>query len=270
MESTGKHIILTALLAAAAISFSTACSGTHELRLVQYNVGAFSKELENSIPMVAAMMKELGADAVSLNELDSCNARHGNNQAEDFAGEMGGWNSWFGKAMPYLGGAYGVGVAVPGEIIESFTIPLPKGNGSEPRACCVVETKEYVFASTHLDYVDMPSTVLQARTASEAIMERYQDSGKPVFLAGDMNAGPDSDVLKELGKHWDVLTCTKDTYSSTDPHACIDYILALRNGAKYRVMGTDVPLDFKEGDVKLASDHLPVFVDVRIRGWHFR
>ena len=57
------------------------------LRIVQYNIGAFSKEIENSIPMVAAMMKELHADAISLNELDSCNARHTNNQVADFAAE---------------------------------------------------------------------------------------------------------------------------------------------------------------------------------------
>ncbi|MBR4756875.1 MAG: endonuclease/exonuclease/phosphatase family protein [Bacteroidales bacterium] len=234
-------------------------------RFVQYNVGAFSKEIENSIPMVAAMMKEIGADAVSLNELDSCNARHANNQLEDLAGEMGGWNHRFSRAMPYLGGAYGVGVAVPGEIMDSFTIPLPRGEGTEPRACCVVETREYVFASTHLDYKDKPSMVIQARTINEAITKRYSHTGKPVILAGDMNSVPDSDVLSELGKEWDVLSCRKDTYSAIDPHTCIDFILALRNGAKYKVKGSDVPMEFREGDVKVASDHLPVFVDVRLR-----
>ena len=151
-------------------------------RIVQYNVGVFSKEIENSIPMVAAMMKEIGADALSLNELDSCNTRHPNNQLADLAAAMGEWEYQFGRAMPYREGAYGVGVAVPEDILDSFNIPLPQGNGSESRACMVVETAEYVLASTHLDYRDEPSMVIQAETINEVLASIYSGSKKPVFL----------------------------------------------------------------------------------------
>ena len=233
-------------------------------RIVQYNVGVFSKEIENSIPMVAAMMQEIGADAMSLNELDSCNTRHPNNQLADFTAQMGGWNGNFSRAMAYREGAYGVGVAVPDAILEAFTIHLPQGDGSEPRACSVVETKEYVLASTHLDYVDEPSMIIQARTINEALAERYSKTRKPVFLAGDMNSTPSSRVLSELKEKWDVLSCIKNTYSAVNPHECIDFILALRNGAKYKVIGSDVPVNFKGGEVGVASDHLPVFVDVKL------
>ena len=233
-------------------------------RIVQYNVGVFSKEIENSIPMVADMMREIGADAMSLNELDSCNTRHPNNQLADFAEAMGGWNYNFSRAMSYRDGAYGVGIAVPVEILDSFTIPLPKGDGSEPRACSVVETKKYVLASTHLDYVDEPSMVVQARTINEELAEKYSKTKKPVFLAGDMNSIPSSRVLSELKRKWDVLSCIKNTYSATNPHECIDFILALQNGAKYKVVGSDVPVYFNVGDVGVASDHLPVFVDVKL------
>ena len=233
-------------------------------RIVQYNVGVFSKEIDNSIPMVAAMMKEIGADAVSLNELDSCNTRHGNYQLADFAEAMGGWDCRYGRAMAYRGGAYGVGIAVPDRILDSFTIPLPKGNGSEPRACVVVETRDYVLASTHLDYVDMPSIVVQARTISEVLANRYSKSRKPVFLAGDMNSYPDSETLKELRKHWTVLSVEKFTFSPKNPRGCIDFILALDNKARYKVSGSDVPTVFKSGDVTVASDHLPVYVDVKL------
>ena len=89
---------------------------------MQYNVGAFSKEIENSVPMVAAMMKEIKADAVSANELDSCNTRHMNNQLADLAGEMGGWDFRFSRAMPYRDGAYGVGVTVRDKIIDAMKV----------------------------------------------------------------------------------------------------------------------------------------------------
>ena len=136
--------------------------GPATYRLGTYNIGNFNKTETNSTGMVADMMKEIGADALSLNELDSCNTRHPNNQLADLADAMGKWEYQFGRAMPYREGAYGVGVAVPEDILDSFNIPLPQGNGSESRACMVVETAEYVLASTHLDYRDEPSMVIQA------------------------------------------------------------------------------------------------------------
>ncbi|MBP3269322.1 MAG: endonuclease [Bacteroidales bacterium] len=233
-------------------------------RIVQYNVGAFSKEIENSIPMVSAMMKEIGADALSLNELDSCNTRHPSDQLKDFAEAMDGWNHRFGQAMPYLEGGYGVGVAVPDKILESFNIALPKGKGLEPRACRVVETKRYVLASTHLDYKDEPSIIAQAQLINDEITKRYSKGKKPVFLAGDMNSTPTSAVLKELEKEWEVISCRKNTFSAEIPHVCIDFILVLKNKAKYKVIGSEVPVDFKTGEVRTASDHLPVFADVKL------
>ena len=238
--------------------------GRKVTRIVQYNVGVFSKEIDNSIPMIASMMKEIGADALSLNELDSCNTRHTNYQLADLAKEMGGWNYWFSRAMAYREGAYGVGVAVPDQILNSFSVSLPKGDGSEPRACSVVETKKFVLASTHLDYTDMPSMVIQARTINEALTARYSKTKKPVFLAGDMNSTIGSEVLSELKKEWDVMSGIKNTFSATNPHECRDFILILRNGAKFKLVGSDVPVDFKEGEVGVASDHLPVYVDVKL------
>ncbi len=233
-------------------------------RIAHYNVGVFSKEIDNSIPMVAAMMKEIGADALSLNELDSCNTRHENYQLADLAKEMGGWNYWFSRAMPYREGAYGVGIAVPNEIIDSFTIPLAKGDGSEPRACSVVETKYYVIASTHLDHRAESSVLDQAQTINDVLAKKYAKSRKPVFLCGDMNSRPESETLKVLKKEWDVLSVEKFTIPPKEPRACIDFILALRNKAKFKLIGSDVPTVFKNGDVTIASDHLPVYVDVKL------
>ncbi|MBR1926211.1 MAG: endonuclease/exonuclease/phosphatase family protein [Bacteroidales bacterium] len=235
------------------------------LRIVQYNVGVFSKEIDNSIPMVAAMMSELRADALSLNELDSCNTRHANHQASDLAAEMGGWNYRFSRAMPYREGAYGVGVAVPDEILGHMTVALPKDSGSEPRACCVVETPRYVLASTHLDHRSTEAAVLQAKTITDALKSRYGDSDKPVFLAGDLNSLPGSEVLSTLKKDWTVLSLEDNTYPSDGANICIDYILRLDNKAKIEVVGAGVPAEFKSGDVAVASDHLPIYLDVKIK-----
>ena len=124
----------------------SAQTGKTTLKIVHYNVGVFSKEIENSIPMIAGMMKELDADVISLNELDSCNLRHDTYQLRDFAEEMGGWDYRFVNALPYKGGAYGVGVCSRDRIISSGEIHLDRYDGSETRACCIVETEKYVLA----------------------------------------------------------------------------------------------------------------------------
>ena len=46
--------------------------------LVQYNVGAFKKYDDSSIDAIARVVKELDADAVTFNEVDSCTRRTGN------------------------------------------------------------------------------------------------------------------------------------------------------------------------------------------------
>ena len=61
-----------------------------------------------------------------------------------------------------------------------------------------------------------------------------------------------------------VLSVEKFTIPPKEPRACIDFILALRNKAKFKFVGSDVPTVFKNGDVTIASDHLPVYVDVKL------
>jgi endonuclease/exonuclease/phosphatase family metal-dependent hydrolase len=95
-----------------------------------------------------------------------------------------------------------------------------------------------------------------------------------------MNAGPNSSTLKLLQQDWTVLTPAKTTFpdkkwlegmtiepSSADdtPGSCIDYILLLNNGAECEVVAADVCVRFESGSAFTASDHLPVYVDVRLQ-----
>ena len=240
------------------------CCGCSTMTVMTYNVGAFGKYSEDSAVEVAAMIKEAGARAVALNELDSCNARHNVFQAEHLAECLGGWEYSFGRAMPYAGGAYGNGVVAKDRIIRSFTIALPKGNGSEPRSCAVIETPGYVLASVHLDHISREARVRQAGIVNERLVEEYGQSSKPVFLCGDFNDTPGSEPLAILEGNWELLSDTSYSYSSHDPHMCIDYILVLKNGARVKPLKSEVRDHFESGDVKHASDHLPVYVKVRI------
>lgn len=254
-----KKIILAALAA----TMISSCGRPHTLRIVQYNVGVFSKELDNSIPMISDMMKEVGAEVISLNELDSCNMRHTNYQLADFAEAMGGWEYRYAKAFQYKDGGYGVGVTSKDPITDYFVINLDKGSGSESRACCVIETKDYVLASTHLDHRSAEAQLEQAQKICTSLRERYGNSSKPVFLCGDMNAKPESETIGEFGKYFDRLSPVTDkTCPAKNPRVCIDYIYCLKNKAKVQVKDSKVMKEFQNGDVEVASDHLPVFAEV--------
>ena len=126
----------------------------------------------------------------------------------------------------------------------------------------VIETPKYIFAACHLDHIGATARTVQARTITETLQARYGNSRKPVFLAGDFNATPDSPVIRQMSRDWTLISVLGDSYSAKDPHTCIDYIFLLHNRAAVRVEGGAVATEFTSGDVAVASDHLPLYVDV--------
>ena len=229
------------------------------LTLMTYNVGVFSKYEDNSTAGVADVIRSEGADIVALNELDSCNRRHATFQLKDLSSQLGGWPFLFASAFPFAGGGYGNGVVSADEILNSFRVALPKGEGSEPRSIAVVETARCVLGAVHLDYVNEEATLEQMRVANEWFLEHYKDCPKPVFLCGDFNAKPDSKVIELAKTCWIPLSGEEFTYSTTDPHECIDFIFAFRHAAPVQVKEAKV---LTEGTASL-SDHFPVKVKVQ-------
>ncbi len=240
------------------------------IRLVSYNVGLFSK-YGDSMDMVAAMMKELKADAVCLNELDSCTIRSGRvYQSKALAEKMGGWHHFFGGAMSHNGGTYGEGMVVSPEYKNNgtYALKLPQGLGAEPRVCAVFKTDKFVFLATHLDHVNQYARLDAAIRISEWAKQNYGDSDIPVFLCGDMNCESKDEPIQSLNQDWKRISVIKNTYPCGPgkySKKCIDFIFALKNKAKYEVVKSNVPLVFETGDVNQASDHLPIYVDVLLK-----
>lgn len=279
-------IILVSLL-------SLNCAGAQEseerdediVRIATYNVGIFDKYRESGYRMTARMMRELNPDVLVLNELDSCTFRTGKAfQMRRFLRRMGSrWDGLFAPALkPFQTGAYGIAEVWNGRkraVEDSFTLVLPKGEGAEPRALVVVEYEDMVVAGTHLEHTKESARIAQIEVITSVLKDRYGRSGKPVFLCGDMNAGPESGTLKLLKEDWTVLTPAKTTFpdkaeiagmteypdSAEDvPGSCIDYILKLNNGVECEVVVADVCVRFESGSAFTASDHFPVFVDLRL------
>ena len=269
MKKTITFILLLAfaasVLAQSSLQKADYSKSRRAVRLVAYNVGVFSKYMGDSMLDVTSMMKELDADAVAVCELDSCNRRHQAYQLEEFAVALGGWNFRFGAAMQWNGGSYGGGVITRKPINRSYIVELPQCGGHEPRACVVVETRDYVMAEVHLDHSSDAVRLEQIRLLTDELMRLYGRSRKPVFLCGDFNAEPDSPTLGKLSEDWVVLSDLEATYPANNPRKCIDYIMALKNRARYKVLKTAVCTEFESADVRKTSDHLPVYVDVRLR-----
>ena len=233
---------------------------------VQYNVGAFSKYDSSSVEHIARAVKEMAADVVTFNEVDSCTTRTGEvDQMDAFAQEMGGWHQYYAAAMPYKGGAYGVGVAGKPEfeVLRTDRIALPKLNGREPRAVAVVEYKDFVLCSTHLD-LTVEAQLGQIETLNHYMDSLYADCGKPVFLGGDFNAFPDSEPIAMMKKAWELLTPVTYSFPSHAPDRCIDYIFVRSGGKKITVEAAQIPVTLNTADVATATDHLPVVMTVAI------
>jgi len=87
------------------------------------------------------------------------------------------------------------------------------------------------------------------KTLNSLVAEEYAD--RMTLLAGDLNATPDSSVLKRLQSSWTVVSSAGNTFPSRQPNKEIDFIL-YRNAANWQVVETRVV------DAPVASDHRPV------------
>lgn len=237
------------------------------IRLMTYNVATFTRDPGEpyNYQTIANMINEKEADVVCLNELDSLTTRTNRDyQLQKFAGIIGGWDFMYAGAMPYMGGSYGEGIATKEKAVKKYSVALPKGVGAEPRVLVVMEMEDFVIATTHLDHANPDAHAEQIKVINETIKANYQNSSKPVFLGGDLNAGPGSKTINSMLENWTNLSGTLPTFPSAKPTSCIDFIMQYKNGVKVELVNAYVAKWFVKGNAATASDHLPVVVDIRI------
>ena len=120
-----------------------------QVQVMSYNVRhCAGMDLVVDYERTAAVIAQQQPDVVALQELDSMTTRSGQH---DQIGELATrthYHPVFGGAIDYDGGKYGVGILTREHPLSTKRIPLP---GEEPRVLLVVELKDFVIASTHLD-----------------------------------------------------------------------------------------------------------------------
>lgn len=224
-------------------------------RLMTYNIH-HARGMDNVVntERIGKLILEINPEVVALQEVDSVAARSGSiNTMADLADQTGMYAS-FSASIPLEGGKYGNGMLTKEKPLSSHKISLL--GASEARSALVVELDKYVVICTHLSLSEEEQAQSVALLSAEA--DKYS---KPVFLLGDLNAHPQSEVMKAFSTDWQVLSNPREmTFPSEKPEETLDYVLGYKpKGQTYAKFQSRVINE------PVASDHRPLFVDVRLK-----
>ena len=240
------------LLILAVVTLGLTTASAQKVRVMSYNVkNGHGMDGVKDIKRCAEVVREAQPDIVAIQEVDSCTRRNKFYVLGKMAEAAGGYHAYFGPTIPHSGGKYGIGVLSKEEAlsVEFHRLPCPR----EPRGLLVIEFKKYYLLCTHLSLSE-PYRVESVGIIKD-VVSKLKD--KPVFIAGDMNARPTSKPIMAFKEFCTTLSNDKKfTHSSINPSHCIDYIFGT-NGT-FKVLKESVIYDC------LYSDHLPIYVDVKI------
>ena len=231
------------------------------LRVLCYNIHyGQGTDGKYDLQRLADVINKAKPDLVALQEVDVGVRRSGRVHQAQRLGELTEMSVRFGPTQHYQGGLYGNAVLTRLPVLDVVIQPLPYTESTAqrvtyPRGAISVTVrgpndKPLRFVSTHFQH-NVPEDRL---AEAKAINKLFVGTNKvPTILAGDMNAVPDSDPIRELVKHWTnaIDNNASPTAPSKKPTSRIDYIF-YRPKAMFRLTHTEVI------DESVASDHRPV------------
>lgn len=203
---------------------------------------------------IANIITRVAADIVAIQELDSVTKRSNGVVVLNELSSLTNMYKTYSASIAFDGGKYGIGILTKEKPIKWKVIALP--GREEGRSLLIVELKDYVICCTHFSL-----TKEDRVTSVEIINEALKNISKPIFIAGDFNAVPESEVIKNVENKWFMLNNPElPTIPSKNPQKCIDFIFASKfTGHTYQTLRTFVEQE------PVASDHLPVWVEVGIK-----
>ena len=248
-----RIITLISILFASAAVMSAAEKGD-TLKLMTYNL-RFG-ELA-SMEQIADYISSQHPDIVALQECDwaTNRTRAPHQNGVKFVNELAyhtGMFGIYGKSINYAGGYYGIGLLSRYPILRYERVLLPNDGKTEQRSMLIADIElpdgqVITFVNTHLEVKTAQMRIEQV----QFINEYLKDCPNQLFLAGDMNATPDTEEMEMLRKGWTDLTDRVYTYSTSKPQIKIDYIYA-KPAENVELLGTAVKEDV------MLSDHFPV------------
>ena len=249
-----KRIITFISIVFASLAVMTAAEKGDTLKLMTYNL-RFG-ELA-SMEQIADYISSQQPDIVALQECDwaTNRTRAPHQNGVKFVNELAyhtGMFGVYGKSINYAGGYYGIGLLSKYPILRYERVLLPNDGKTEQRSMLIADIelpggKVITFVNTHLEVKTAQMRIEQV----QFINEYLKDCPNQLFLAGDMNATPDTEEMEMLRQGWTDLTDRVYTYSTSKPQIKIDYIYA-KPAENVELLGTAVKEDV------MLSDHFPV------------
>lgn len=237
-----------------------------ELILSTYNIAAGRVgKLED----IAQGIGELGADVTAIIEIDKNTMRSGNVDQLAVLKEKTGLYGEFARTIDFDGGEYGVAWMSKYPIGRTEIIEIPSAAEQVVLYTAEIEIPEFdtpiLFVNAHLDwYADPTLRQKQAYAINDYILGNTDSifkniSSRVAILAGDFNAVPDDESMKELSKYWNLIeTDNLDTrtWPTGNPSVAIDHLWT-SNAQRWNVESLTIPQDEKKNWAE-RSDHLPV------------
>ena len=237
-----------------------------ELTVMSYNVHYCSPKgtvPQPNVDAIAAVISELKADVVFLQEIDKNTLRSGKvDQLAQLSKKTNMPYTYFGKTIDYQGGQTGSGILSRYNLINPQTFPLPRVNPEDGSyvtdrvlitSTIVINERKVTIANTHLELTQ------ENRDLQVIEIERIlSTSNYPIIFGGDFNSTSESKTMKSLFDLGFKKTCLKgcNTIPSDAPNREIDFIL-LRPEAKFEVKSHTVLRTE-------ASDHLPITAVIKV------
>ena len=238
-----------ALLLCAVVLLGVSCQ-PHRMRIMSYNIRiGIGMDNNTDLQRAADVIKRVNPDFVGLQEVDSVAERSGWVDQAKALGEMTGMHYIFAPALERSKGLYGIAALVKEKPISYRNIHLP--GQEEVRTFLVLEYDDYLLCNTHF------SLVAESRMESvDIIRSVIAEYDKPAIITGDFNMYPTSEECHKMDEMWKPLSdTTRFTFPADGALWAIDYIWG-REGYDYKVLSYEVV------DEPMASDHLPLYIDV--------
>jgi len=224
-------------------------------RIMSYNIrNGIGLDQVTDYNRTAQVIRSVNPDIIALQEVDSVTGRSKGIDVLQKLADYTGMYAIYSPSINFDGGKYGTGLLSKEKPLRWESIALP--GREEARSLLIAEFEKYIVLSTHLSLNSE-----DRKTSFEIIKHEVQKYNKVAFLMGDLNAEPESDEIRMLSHDWKMLTNPKQaTFPADDPREIIDYIFGYTaKGEIYSVYQARVV------DEPVASDHRPLFVDVRLK-----
>ncbi|HBJ38709.1 MAG TPA: endonuclease [Planctomycetaceae bacterium] len=250
-------IIATLMVILATLPTATA-DQPFRLRVLSYNIHhceGVDRKLD--VQRIAEVVRSVQPDIVALQEVDQNVKRSRSVDQPAQLAELTGMRVVFGANIPLQGGQYGNAILSRFPITSYKNHLLPRIDDSEQRG--VIEAiiagpaplGQLVFLATHLDYrADERERLASAKMINDLVAKRADAAA---ILAGDMNATPESETMRQLSTVWKITNDDPQfTIPVSEPTKQIDFILSAPP-AKWQAIETRVL------DEAVASDHRAIF-----------